>query len=60
MTGRRTMPDGSVEFTCTECKYDVYMAVDDGFDTPVCLTCRWFGERPQIPKPAWLDKDKSS
>jgi len=47
--GRITKPDGSVEFTCTECKHQVSMAVDDGFDFPVCATCRWLGERP------WLD-----
>jgi hypothetical protein len=41
--------DGSREFTCTGCGCRVFQAVFD-FDFPVCVTCRWFDERPQIPK----------
>jgi hypothetical protein len=41
-------PDASREFTCTGCGFRVYQAVAD-FDFPVCVTCRWFDERPQIP-----------
>lgn len=43
-------PDGSREFVCSECDAPVLQAVSDGFDFPVCKVCRWFGERPQIPK----------
>lgn len=46
--GRITKPDGSVEFVCTECTVLTIMMVDDGFDFPVCATCRWLGERPWI------------
>jgi len=30
---------------------NVFCAVDDGFEFPVCMECRWFGERPQIKRP---------
>lgn len=42
-------PDGSREFTCTGCGHRVYQAFSDGFDFPVCVICRWFDHRPQIP-----------
>lgn len=42
------VPGGGRSFTCTGCGYTVYQAVAD-FDFPVCVTCRWFDERPQIP-----------
>jgi hypothetical protein len=40
--------DGSREFTCTDCGARVYQAIGAGFDYPVCMLCRWLGERPQI------------
>jgi hypothetical protein len=40
--------NGGFVFTCTGCGFDIRTAVWDGF--PVCLTCRWFDERPQIPR----------
>lgn len=44
-------PDGGIEFTCTGCGYNVLSAIpNDGF--AVCLSCRFFGERPHIVK-AW-------
>jgi hypothetical protein len=45
---RQLNADGSVEFVCTDCGADVFCAVDDGFDFPVCFECRFFGERPQL------------
>jgi hypothetical protein len=42
--------DGSREFTCTGCGAHVFQAIDDGFDFPVCATCRWLDERPFIDK----------
>lgn len=39
---------GGFVFTCTSCGFQVYTLIHDGF--PVCLTCRWFDERPQIPR----------
>jgi hypothetical protein len=55
-TGDTTNPiqrnaDGSIEFTCEGCGERVFCAVDDGFGFPACSECRWFGERPQIPRP---------
>lgn len=47
---RQVQPDGSVEFICSECESHVFCAVDDGFDFPICMECRWFGERPQVPR----------
>lgn len=41
--------DGSREFDCTGCGMHIIQAMSDGFDFPVCITCRWFDERPQIP-----------
>lgn len=49
---RQLNADGSVEFACMECGAYVFCAVDDGFELPVCKECRWFGERPQIKRPA--------
>lgn len=40
--------DGSREFDCSGCGMHVIQAMPD-FDFPVCVTCRWFDERPQIP-----------
>lgn len=40
--------DGGYVFECTSCHYTVHTAEHDGY--PVCLTCRWFDERPQIPR----------
>lgn len=40
--------DGTSEFTCTDCHAHVFQAVDDGYDEPVCYTCRWYGERPWL------------
>lgn len=51
---RQKNADGSVQFTCSECGNDVFQAVDDGFDFPVCVECRWFGERP------WMRERKAS
>jgi hypothetical protein len=48
---RQINADGSVEFVCTDCRMNVLCAVDDGFEFPVCMECRWFGERPQIKRP---------
>jgi hypothetical protein len=47
---RQINADGSVEFRCQGCGMDVFCAVDDGFEFPACMECRWFGERPQIPR----------
>lgn len=43
--------DGSVEFTCTSCDADVVSAIDDGFESPVCMACRFFQAHPEW-KPA--------
>ena len=43
--------DGTREFVCTDCGYRVFVAValdDDG--TPVCRTCQFIGEHPQLPE----------
>lgn len=37
------------EFVCTSCGYNIWQAIDDEFDFPVCCVCRWLDERPQIP-----------
>ncbi len=50
---RQINADGSVEFRCEGCGYYVFCSVDDGFDFPACLECRWFGERPQIKRPEY-------
>jgi|GEM_PF-5392726 len=39
---------GGFVFTCTGCDYTVHTSTYDGF--PVCMVCRWFDERPQIPR----------
>ena len=49
---RQINADGSVEFRCEGCGEQVFCAVDDGFEFPACLECRWFGERPQIARTA--------
>ncbi len=48
---RQKNADGSIEFFCNDCGLHVFCAVDDGFEFPVCMECRWFGERPQIKRP---------
>lgn len=48
---RQINADGSVEFRCEGCGMDVFCAVDDGFEFPACLNCRWFGEHPHINRP---------
>ena len=45
---RSHQPDGTVEFTCTDCGAHVFQALDDGYDEPVCAVCRWYGERPWL------------
>src|SRR5215831_8561313 len=35
-------------FQCTSCGWEIHNLDWDGF--PVCLECRWFDERPHIPK----------
>src|SRR5215831_5990374 len=35
-------------FQCTSCGWEIHNLDWDGF--PVCLECRWFDERPFIPK----------
>lgn len=43
-------PDGSRQFVCTECGWQICMAIDvdrDGVD--VCHTCRYIGEHPHLP-----------
>lgn len=50
---RQVNADGSVEFTCQGCGQDVFCAVDDGFEFPACMECRWFGERPNIKRPEY-------
>jgi hypothetical protein len=42
--------DGSIEFKCVGCGSQVLCAVDDGFGFPACAECRWFGERPHLPR----------
>lgn len=44
-------PDGSIEFTCDGCESRVFCAVDDGFGFPVCMECRFYGERPHVARP---------
>lgn len=51
MTGEspfKELPGGGREFICTGCGCLVVQLIPD-FDFPVCVTCRWFDERPQIP-----------
>lgn len=38
------------EFTCTDCDLDIFQAIDDGFGFPVCFTCRWLSNHPEIDK----------
>ena len=45
----RNLPGGGREFTCTSCGENVIELIP-AFDFPVCAICRWFDERPQIPK----------
>jgi hypothetical protein len=49
---RQVNADGSIEFTCQGCGYRVFMSVDDGFDFPACIECRFYGERPFIKREA--------
>jgi hypothetical protein len=51
MPKRQINADGSVEFRCEGCGMDVFCAVDDGFEFPACMDCRWFGEHPQVRRP---------
>lgn len=51
MPRRHVNADGSVEFRCEGCGQDVFCAVDDGFEFPACMECRWFGERQHIARP---------
>jgi hypothetical protein len=48
---RQINADGSVQFRCVGCDFYVVCSVDDGFDFPACVECRWFGERPHIKRP---------
>jgi hypothetical protein len=50
---RTVNADGSVEFRCEGCGVDVFCAVDDGFEFPACMECRFFGEHPQIQRPEY-------
>lgn len=48
---RHKNADGSIEFVCTGCGMNVFCAVDDGFEFPVCMECCFFGEHPQLKRP---------
>lgn len=48
---RQINADGSVEFRCEGCGMDVFCAVDDGFEFPACMECRFYGERPRVQRP---------
>lgn len=50
---RQINADGSVEFRCEGCGENVFCAVDDGFESPACMECRWYGERPHIERPRY-------
>lgn len=49
--------DGGHVFVCTSCGYTVYTAIRT-FDQDVCATCRWYDERPWIPKPKKESSDE--
>lgn len=46
---RQLNADGSVEFVCAGCGSQVFCAVDDGFELPVCNECRFFGTVKLLP-----------